>query len=262
MSASIWDSIDDAVRELAAPNFAAHAGDPSHATLSLKQDQAAEELLYDWQLAHGTGTIHHDQGSYEAKIGLKDNPGGAAGNGKPCSDCTSPEQVAHCIKYGVCVSYQNGGGGGATKCPKGTCDKGGGHCGTGCACCKNEAELDNCYKTGSCTGGGGGGKGGGGKGGGGKGGGGKAKGGKGGGGKGGGLAGPGALGKFPLLGNLPIGGAGTPGAPQAGGSPITMVIIVVGLAIGGYLLWHKLRMAKHQDSQLDKGKKPTLDAAA
>ncbi len=35
--------------------------------------------------------------------------------GKPCSSCNTPEEVAHCIKYGTCISYQKPPGGGNGK---------------------------------------------------------------------------------------------------------------------------------------------------
>jgi hypothetical protein len=41
-----------------------------------------------------------------------------------------------------------------------------------------------------------------------------------------------------------------------------LVIVLAGVGVGGYFLWHKLRLAKHQDAQLAKGEKPAADEAA
>jgi hypothetical protein len=49
--------------------------------------------------------------------------------GKPCSECKTPAEVAHCIKYGTCISYQHNPGNGNGK-PKGG-SKGGGSKGRG-----------------------------------------------------------------------------------------------------------------------------------
>jgi hypothetical protein len=75
---------------------------------------------------------------------------------------------------------------------------------------------------------------------------------------GGGLAGPGSIGNVPQLGKVPIAPAG---ATSGGGSPVVIILIVASLGIGGYLLWHKLKLAKHQDAQIAAGRKPDADNA-
>ena len=72
------------------------------------------------------------------------------------------------------------------------------------------------------------------------------------------LAGPGALGNIPQLGNVPI--AQSP--PTSGPNPIVLVVLLGGAGVGGYLLYHKLKLAKHQNAELAKGKDPTPDAAS
>jgi hypothetical protein len=71
------------------------------------------------------------------------------------------------------------------------------------------------------------------------------------------LAGPGALGNIPQLGNVPI--AQSP--PTSGPNPILLVVLLGGAGVGGYLLYHKLKLAKHQNAELASGKDPTPDAA-
>lgn len=78
----------------------------------------------------------------------------------------------------------------------------------------------------------------------------------GGGGGGGRLLGPSALGNIPLAGNVPAGSTST-----GGGSPLLLFAIVAVVGVGGYFLWHKLRMARHEDKQLDQGKEPDSNAA-
>ena len=72
---------------------------------------------------------------------------------------------------------------------------------------------------------------------------------------GGRLLGPNALGQTPLLGNVPA------GATSSGPSPILLIGIVAVAGVGGYLLWHKLRMSRAEDKQLDQGKETGANAA-
>jgi hypothetical protein len=74
---------------------------------------------------------------------------------------------------------------------------------------------------------------------------------------GGQLAGPGALGNIPQLGKVPIAQA----QPSTGPNPIVVVVLLAGAGTGGYLLYHKLKLAKHQNAELSQGKDPTPDAA-
>jgi hypothetical protein len=74
---------------------------------------------------------------------------------------------------------------------------------------------------------------------------------------GGQLAGPSALGNIPQLGKVPL---AQPGA-STGPSPIIVVVVLASLGVGGYLLYHKLKLAKHQNAELASGKDPTPDAA-
>jgi hypothetical protein len=76
---------------------------------------------------------------------------------------------------------------------------------------------------------------------------------------GGQLAGPGSLGGFPKLGNVPLAPAG---ATSSAPSPIIIVIVLASLGVGAYLLYHKLKLAKHQDAQLAAGKEPAKDDAS
>lgn len=72
--------------------------------------------------------------------------------------------------------------------------------------------------------------------------------GSGGGGGGGGsrLLGPSSLGQFQPLPDIP----GT--ASSGSANPIVIVVLLASVGIGGYLLWHKLHQAHHDESVLDK----------
>jgi hypothetical protein len=76
---------------------------------------------------------------------------------------------------------------------------------------------------------------------------------------GGGLAGPSSIGNVPQLGKVPIPPPGS--TSSSGGSPIVILLVVASLGVGGYLLWHKLKLAKHQDAQIASGKAPDADNA-
>lgn len=72
---------------------------------------------------------------------------------------------------------------------------------------------------------------------------------------GGGLAGPNALGKFSLP-NVPAGAA----APTSTGpSPIVIVGLLAIAGVGGYFLWHKLRVSRAVDKKLDAGGEPATN---
>jgi hypothetical protein len=73
---------------------------------------------------------------------------------------------------------------------------------------------------------------------------------------GGGLQGAGSIGSVPQLGKVPI---PPPGATGGGPSPVVIVVVLASLGVGGYLLYHKLKLAKHQNAQLAAGKEPTKD---
>jgi len=148
-------------------------------------------------------------------------------------------------------------GNGGTSCGPGQCDKGGGICGSGCACCKNQTDENNCINgLGTCdaqgnytsygSGGSGGGGGSGGRMHGGKGGGGSKQHGRGG---GGGTKAQGAkgLGGYPKLGNVPF-------SPQAssGTSPIMLLLILGGGGVLIYFIWHKLRKSRAEDKEMEK----------
>lgn len=72
---------------------------------------------------------------------------------------------------------------------------------------------------------------------------------------GGRLLGPSALGQTPLLGNVPA------GATSSGPSPILLIGIVAVAGVGGYLLWHKLRMSRAEDKKLDQGEESNANAS-
>jgi hypothetical protein len=80
-----------------------------------------------------------------------------------------------------------------------------------------------------------------------------------GGGGGGHLAGPGSIGNVPQLGKVPI---PPPGSTSSGASPIVILLVLASAGVGGYLLWHKLKLAKHQNAELAAGKEPTKDDAS
>lgn len=69
----------------------------------------------------------------------------------------------------------------------------------------------------------------------------------------GGLAGPGSIGGAQMLPGTTT-AAGSP--TTSGPSPIVIILILSVVGVSGYLLYHKLRMAKHQETQLDKGETP------
>lgn len=72
---------------------------------------------------------------------------------------------------------------------------------------------------------------------------------------GGGLVGPKALGNFNLP-NVPAGAA----QPTTGPSPLLIVALLAIAGVGGYFLWHKLRVSRAIDKKLDKGGEPSTDA--
>lgn len=62
------------------------------------------------------------------------------------------------------------------------------------------------------------------------------------------LAGPGSIGTVP-----PLQPTVTSGTPQSGsGSPVMIIVILGAVAIGGYLLWHRLHKAKHEEDQMNR----------
>jgi len=204
----------------------------------LTQDEHSSDTLYDSLLHHGVGYQAQNQSHFETKAQTVPNPNGGGGGGGSQQHSCPPN------------FYWNNG----CFCIPGKCCCDQGFCGIG-------GTQTPCSGSGG-GGGGGGGSGGGGGGGGSGGGGGKwwqrrprfGRGGSSGGGR---LAGPGALGNVPLLGPVPVGT--TPTSSQS--SPTPLLLLLAGLGVGGYLLWHKLRMAHHEEGELDKDEESSSHAA-
>lgn len=67
------------------------------------------------------------------------------------------------------------------------------------------------------------------------------------------------LGNAKLAGPKGVGGVGklaptvTSGTPSSGsGSPVMLIVILGAVAIGGYLLWHRLHKASHEEKQINR----------
>jgi hypothetical protein len=222
----VFDSIDAVRNELATPTFAAdHAGAISPVTRQLASDLELGHDTYDAHMAHASGTMHHDQRPLEHKAGPAFVPhggnGGDGGSGWP-----GPGQPPPWWPPGK----GNGGGG--------TGGSGNGGSGSGPPSWFKKWWQNQQQQRGRGGAGGAGGA--------------RGLGGA-------GLAGPGAIGNVPQLGKVPI---PPPGSSTSGGaSPIVILLVLASLGVGGYLLWHKLKLAKHQDAQLAAGQKPDADSA-
>jgi hypothetical protein len=217
----VFDRMDYAKDELAQPDYAANAGTRSPRTQRLVDAQEAGHDQYDAHLASGSFIRHDDPRSFEGKAAYVPH-GGNGGDGNGWPGPGQPPPWWPPTKGGGGSGGGNGGG------------SGGGNGSGPPGWFKKWWQQHGSQRGGSQRGGGGGARLGGSQ-----------------------LAGPGALGNFPKLGDVPI----AQSSPSTGPSPIVTIVVLGGIGIGGYLLYHKLKLAKHQNAELAKGKDPTPDAA-
>lgn len=236
MHGNVFDRVDAERNELERPRFVSHLPGPAPISAQLAADQAAHLDQRDYHLAIASSVRHHDHRPLDSKVnpnlqqGQGGNGGGSGSGGGFCN-CKSPAERAYCFTHGTCNPPGGPGGGG-----QGGGGSGGGTSGGGGKPPVSGGGPPSWFKQWQ-----------------------RNQGGRGAGG-GGGLLGPNALGGLKLLPNVPIGAPGSQ-PTSSGPSPIVVVVVLGGLAIGGYLLWHKLKLAHHQNKELDAGKEPEADAA-
>jgi hypothetical protein len=224
----VFDRMANAKGELAQPDYASDAGTLSPRSRQLVDAQEAGHDQYDSHLASGSFIRHDDSRPFEDKAAYVPH-GGNGGDGSGWPGPGQPPPWWPPTKGG-------GGGSGGGGSGSGGSGSGGSGNGSGPPGWFKKWWQQQRQRGGMQRGGSGGARGIG----------------------GGQLAGPGSLGNIPKLGDVPIAPAGT---TSTGPSPIVLMIVLGGAGIGGYLLYHKLKLAKHQNAELAKGKDPTPDAA-